>query len=275
MLVIMLILSLLNNLFANQLLGSAYLTIFQILCGVSWLYMQATMLVHPLSWINAIMSGLATSYLWMGLSLAIAQMTGPHQDYSALLLLGSIVAGIAGGSVTYIRQYLISSMRLEEFSSTNVSVYDLYTWIREKLRRLARLEALADSTTAQAYAQAAALETNEGEAEKPSPSPSSQNPQNSQEDPRLDGSLPSGVAAAVDRVSRVRQVEERRLLREAFRGMHYLMSQFPQSELACLFASVGFRDHSPWLFHEAMALARAKTLAPSLDVLFHIYKRSG
>jgi len=177
------------------------------------------------------------------------------------------------------------TMRLEEFSGSSSSVYDINAWVRYRLRKVAKLESLADATTAQAYAAAAALEEEDDD--------SSRARQNAAAAPANGpaaaaavaaaaeggggagaGGRGDGVAAAVDRASRVRLAEQRRLIREAFRGMHFLLTQFPQSEMACMLASIGFRDHSPWLFHEAMALARARGLSPSLDVLFHIYQRS-
>jgi len=282
-LLIMLLLSLMHNLFSNQVLGSPYTTALHIACGLIWYYMQTMMLVHPIAWVNSVMAAFAASYLWMGITLAIAQGHGTYsssrQDYSALVLLGGVVAGIAGGTLAFIRQATVTAMRLEEFSSASSTVHDLNAWIRARLRRVAKLEALGDSTTTQAYAQAAVLEDDEKDASR-GKSPSADTSaggdgQSNPDGPSGNSSSSTGIASAADRMSRLRVLEQKRLLREAFRGMNFLMTQFPQSELACMFASVGFRDHSPWLYHEAMALARARSLPPSLDVLFHIYQRSG
>jgi len=71
-LLIMLLLSLISNLFADQLLGTSYLTVVHIGCGLLWYYLQASMLVHPLPGVNSLMAGFAAAYLWFGLCLAIA-----------------------------------------------------------------------------------------------------------------------------------------------------------------------------------------------------------
>jgi len=68
-----LILSLIHSLFATELVGTVYVVAFHIVFGVAWVYLQAVMLVHPLPWVNGVMAGFASAYLWMGLCLAIAQ----------------------------------------------------------------------------------------------------------------------------------------------------------------------------------------------------------
>lgn len=163
-LLIMLLLSLISNLFQDQLLGTMYMTVLHIGCGALWYYLQASMLVHPLPAVNSLMAGFAATYLWFGVCLAIAQGSNEVQDHSALLLLGGILAGTAGGTLVYVRQFTVQSMRLEDFSGGSSSVYDVNAWIRHRLRQVAKLESLADATTAQAYAAAAALEEDDEEA---------------------------------------------------------------------------------------------------------------
>jgi len=154
----MLLLSLVSNLFAAQLLGTVYMTLVHLGCGILWYYLQATMLVHPRPELNACMGGFAAAYLWFGICLAIGQVSADDQDHSALLLLGGIVAGIAGGTLVFVRQNQVVQMRLEEFSGVASSPYDINAWVRHRLRLMAKLESLADATTAQAYAAAAAQE---------------------------------------------------------------------------------------------------------------------
>lgn len=157
-LLIMLLLSLVSNLLSDQLQGGLIMTLVHMACGGLWYYLQASMLVHPLAEMNGLMGGFSATYLWFGLCLAIAQASPAGQDHSALLLLGGITAGTAGGLFVYVRQFQVVSVRLEDFSAGSSSVYDLNAWVRHRLRKMAKLESLADATTAQAYAAAAAQE---------------------------------------------------------------------------------------------------------------------